>query len=233
MFSLVVKLSLVEKDQDHLEIIIHNNSRVPDRTDAILNNGCSPVPEMVRSACLLSSCGADVIIVPCMTSHYFFPEVQSQTTVPMLNAIVETVRHLRETMPYMKKVGILATTGTIKSRLFQSELKRSRISSLVPTELDQSRFVMEAIYGPVGIKAGYCGGQSKISLLTCANRLIEQGAEAIIAGCTEIPLALDEAEIPVPLINPVKILATSAIRYCGREVRSGVSMVPLKLGAGG
>lgn len=219
MFRTVVDRTAATCDQEHLEIIIHNNSQVPDRTQAILSHGRSPVVELLRSVALLSRCEVEAIIIPCMTSHYFLDKVQSETKIPIINAIAETARFIEGLSPVISRVGILATTGTITTGLFQTELSSSGISSIVPAPDEQQSLVMDAIYGVDGIKAGYIDGSPKSKLITAANQLVEMGAEVLIAGCTEVPLALKSADISVLLIDPIEVLAISAINFCGGEIR--------------
>jgi aspartate racemase len=216
MFKSVIDNTAVRCDQDHLEIVIHNNSHVPDRTEAILNNGESPVNEILRSVKLLERCEVDLIIIPCMTSHYYYSQIQSKTRIKILNAIHETVAFIKTSNQNLNKIGILATTGTIESKIFQEELEVNSISSIVSTNEDQSNLVMGAIYG---IKAQCDNNMSKKMLLDAAETLIKNGAKGIIAGCTEIPLVLKKSELTVPLINPIEIMAFKAIAYCGGTLR--------------
>jgi aspartate racemase len=220
MFRTVVARTEVTCDQDHLEIVIHNNSQVPDRTAAILNQGRSPVAELLRSVALLSCCEVEAIIIPCMTSHYFLAEVQSETKITIINAIAETAQFIKGLSPVISKVGILATSGTITTGLFQKELSISGFSSIIPAPDEQQNLVMDAIYGVDGIKAGYIDGPPKNKLVEAANQLITMGAEVLIAGCTEVPLALKGSDVSVPLIDPIEVLAIAAINFCDGKIRS-------------
>ena len=89
---------------------------------------------------------------------------------------------------------------------------------LVPEEKEQQKF-MEAVFSPSGIKAGYTSGLAKDNIIHAAEELISMGAEAILAGCTEIPLVLKDKDISVPLIEPMEILAKKSILEAGYEVR--------------
>lgn len=218
MFAKVIRKTQADNDQQHLEIVIHNNNRIPDRTAAILYNEPSPLPELFRSVNLLLKCHVELIVMPCMTSHYFLPELQQQTKVPILNAIRETIFRIVKEYKYVNEVGLLATSGTVESGLFQVEATQHGLNCLVPGP-NQQHLVMEAIYGKHGIKAGCTGGVAKAKLKEVARELVEQGAQAIIAGCTEVPLALAEQDVAVPFIDPVEVLAVKAIEYCGGQVR--------------
>ncbi len=219
MFSLVVEMTSANNDQDHLEIFIHNNNKIPDRTKAIFGEGVSPVKELLRSARYLERSGADVIIIPCITSHFSLQDLQPHLKVPIVNAVVETVENIHESNANLQKIGIIATTGTIDSGLFQYAFEKYNISVLNPPPDIQENQVMNGIYGKDGIKAGRNDGIAKERIISAAESLISSGAQAIIAGCTEIPLVLSAEDISVPLIDPMEILATRAIQYCQATVR--------------
>ena len=214
MFDKIVEMTAAKSDRDHIEIFIHNNTMIPDRTMAILHKGKSPVPELVRSAKILQEMGADLLIIPCMTSHHFLNEIQSSVGIPIINAIAETAHYISENYSEVESVGILATSGTIKSGLFQRSLEYQDIVPLVLPDEDQDNFIMSTIYGEKGIKAGFITPQITGQLKAACNRLIENGAGLIIAGCTEIPLALTQKDIPVPLIDVMWVLSTVAIQKC-------------------
>ncbi len=78
---------------------------------------------------------------------------------------------------------------------------------------------MASIFGEKGIKAGFTLGSPKEIILQTARTLIEKGAEAIISGCTEVPLVLKEKDIPVPLIDPLRILAEVCILKAEYELK--------------
>ena len=180
MYNKIVKMTNAGKDQEHIEIFIHNNTNIPDRTQAILNKGESPLEELSRSARILNQMGADVLIVPCMTSHYYFEDLQKKITIPIINAIEQSVIHIISSYPGIKNVGILATTGTIKSRLFQKNLIQNDLKPIVVSDDVQKDLVMSAIYGSDGIKAGFINQHTKNKLMKASANLIKDGAELII-----------------------------------------------------
>jgi aspartate racemase len=213
-FQRVVRLTDAKSDSDHIEIVIHNNTKVPDRTRAILAGGESPVGELIRSAKLLERAGADMIAIPCITAHNFVDQVARETRTPILHAIRETVSYLRRSHPHVRRVGVLSTTGTFRSGIFQNVLSDSGFEpKALPLDM-QEKYVMEAIYASNGIKAGYLEGESRNMLLHAANQLIAQGVDALIAGCTEIPLAIRQADFTLPFIDPMEVLALRSIEEC-------------------
>ena len=214
MFNKIVKMVNARNDQDHIEIFIHNNTNVPDRTKAILYGGPSPLDELIRSARILEQMGADILIVPCMTSHYFLKDMQKAIEIPIINAIEETVTFISNNYNKIRSAGILASSGTIKSNLFQRRLSDNDIIPMVPSDDAQDNLVMASIYGEKGIKAGFVTWQTRDQLIKACDLLIKKGAGLIIAGCTEIPLAISQKDIHVPYIDVMEILSRVAIRKC-------------------
>jgi len=218
MYSLINKHTLVEKDQDHIRLFIVSNPEIPPRTDAILQQGPSPVPFLIEGIRRLKNAGVDFVILPCVTAHYFLPEVLAQIDVPFLSLIDESLNWAKENISGLKKVGLLSSTGTQVSRLFHDKFGPAGIEVTTPQGEDQQE-VMDAIFGPSGIKTGFTSGRSKEYIIRAAEKLVAGGAEAIIAGCTELPLVLEAADISAPLIEPMDILARKSILESGYKVR--------------
>jgi aspartate racemase len=122
-------------------------------------------------------------------------------------------------MPKLKKAGLISSTGTLKSGLFHDPFAREEVEVFGPEDEEQEQ-VMEAIFGKQGIKAGFTSGRSKEIIQGVAQTLIKRGAEAVIAGCTEVPLVLKQEDIKVPLIEPLQILAEVSIVWAGYELKS-------------
>jgi aspartate racemase len=211
LFAKIVKGTKVRRDQDHLRILIDNNPKIPDRTLAIQGKGPSPLPQLVRSAKILEKAGVDFIIIPCVTAHHFFEPLQRKIKIPILHIVEETMKHIQIKLKGIRKIGLLATTGTIQTSIFQRAFSHTRIEPILPTPDIQKEWIMEAIYGNRGIKAIGPSERSRHLILQASKRLIQRGAQGIIAGCTEIPLVLKEGDLSVPIIDPISILADRTI----------------------
>jgi len=208
LFYKIIKFTPAEKDQDHLRIIIDNNPKIPDRTAAILGKGEDPLPALQKTAQNLEKAGADFIIIPCNTAHYFLPSIQESVKIPILNMIEETAKETQKRNSSIKKTGLLASIGTYKTEIYHQHFKKFNIEVISPEEKDEEE-IMKAIYT---VKAGNLSEEIKKNILKIAQKLIDKGAEAIIAGCTEIPLILKEGDVPVPIIDPTQALAEAAIQ---------------------
>lgn len=217
-YELIIRHTKASKDQDHIKTIIFSNPEIPPRTDAIQKMGPSPTLLLVEGFRRLRDAGADFVVMPCVTAHYFYPEVKEQVDIPFINLLDESVKWAQRDVPELRKAGLVASTGTIESRLFHDVFGLAGIQVIAPEEEEQAR-VMEAIFGPQGIKAGFTTGSPKETIVSIAKVLIARGADTIIAGCTEVPLVLKDQDIPVPLIEPLRIAAKACILEAGYELR--------------
>lgn len=218
LFGSIVNQTYAASDQDHIEIIIHNNTSIPDRSDFILGRGPDPVPALVETSLLLQKDGADFIIIPCNTAHYFIEKISRSVKIPVINMIDTTSEYLSVRYPTIRRVGLLSTLGAYQTGLYQDSLKKEDLECIIPGEGEREE-VMDQIYGEKGIKAGY-NMEPAARLTEHGERLIELGAQAIIAGCTEIAMVLNSKTFSVPLLNPLDIMARHAILEAGYRVRS-------------
>lgn len=221
LFSKIVKGTEARRDQDHLRVLIDNNPKIPDRTLAILGKGPSPLPLLIECGKKLERMGAQFLIIPCVTAHHFHHDLQRRLKVPVLHVVEETKRYLLLHHKGIHRIGLLATTGTIRTGLFQRVFTESPIELIVPSPETQERKVMEAIYGVRGIKAIGPSSCSKRLVRQAARELIRKGAEAVIAGCTEIPLVLKDGDLPVPVVDPLWVLAKAAVEKAGGRWKEG------------
>ncbi len=205
LFRRIVEKTPAKRDQDHPRIIIYNNPKIPDRTAFILGHGEDPRPELINTARKLEECGADFIIMPCNTAHYFAEDIQKAIRIPLVSMVEETAERIKEMG--LRKVGLLATEGTIKGRVYHRALEKRGIEAIVPNEDDQ-KLVMKGIYE--GVKAGNLELGRKL-ILSVAKKL-EKKAEGIIAGCTEVSVALKPEDLSVPLIDPMDVIAEKSVR---------------------
>jgi aspartate racemase len=211
-FKRLIELTPAVTDQDYIETFVHNNTHVPDRTAGVLYGKPSPLPELRRSVELLNSLDVSYIVLACMTSHHFLPQLQEISPAKILDGIALTAERCRELG--LKRVGIMASTGTVTLGLFQKQLEKQEIDTLILNARDQEYYFAEPVYANWGVKAGFVTGLPRERLNQGARILIEEGAEAIIAGCTELPLVFSAEEFPVPLVDSIDVLLETAIQSC-------------------
>lgn len=203
----IIEFTEATCDQEHIHIIVDNNTNIPDRTAAIVSGGMDPRPEMIKSAKLLENAGADVIIVPCNTAHFFIDDVAKNVNIPFLHMPRETAKTLK--VMGIKKVAVLATDGTIKSGLYEKELENMGITPVCPEKEDQ-KLIMSLIYDYVKAGKEYPDPEELTALI---ERLAKEGCEGAILGCTELPIAFENIKMPIPAVSPTDILAKAAVRF--------------------
>ena len=209
LFHRILRATPVEKDQDHFRVIIDSNSKIPDRTAGIKGTGPSPLPYMMEAGRNLVNAGADFIIIPCNTAHYFHNTLEQLLRVPVLHMIRLSAKHVKENYPDVKRVGLQATDGTIASKLYHDAYEEYGIEVITPDDASQ-KTVMDAIY--LDIKTGNLEKGGKL-LKTVAEELVNAGSDAVICGCTEVSLVLHDGDLTVPVVDPLQVLAEEAVRY--------------------
>lgn len=215
LFQKIVLLTKADTDREHIRVYIDSNTNIPDRTAAILSGGEDPVPEMASALRHLEACGADCIIMPCNTAHYFLPRLQAMTKIPFLSILTAAAEACKAQFPG-KTVGILATRGTLAANLYQEALAQAGVPYLVPDAPAQDA-LMRVIYD--GVKAGKGPDSYRADFLTVLEQMSAGGAEVFLLGCTELPLAAEALNIALPTVDPTAELAKASIRFCGYGVR--------------
>lgn len=208
LFQRIVTGTPARSDGEHIHIVIDNNTAIPDRTRALLHGGADPLPEMVNSAIRLEAMGADFLIMPCNTAHAFYDRLLPFVHVPFLHMIRETLEETRRRG--VRKAGLLATDGTFRARIYHDVFEPAGVALIEPDTKGQEE-VMGLIYK--GVKAGKRDYDTGL-LRRALDGMLSRGAQALILGCTELPLAFAQYEglSAYPTIDPTAVLAQAAIR---------------------
>ncbi|WP_454742009.1 aspartate/glutamate racemase family protein [Cupriavidus necator] len=213
----VVKNTTASKDQDHIKMVVEQNPQIPDRTANLLRDEADPTVALYATCKRLELDGANAIAIPCNTAHAYVERIQSHLGIPIVNMLTETVRHIVASYGFGAKVGLLATTGTIESGVYH-DAAAGQLELLTPGPEFQ-QMVMEAIYGPLGVKAGHTAGRCASLLREAIKHLAGQGAHIQILGCTELPLIIAQTDqfevepgISVSLVDPTDVLAKRCVR---------------------
>jgi len=205
----VLRLTPARNDQEHIPVLIYSNPQIPERTKAILEGGVSPLPMLVETARLLEQAGAGALAMPCNTAHYYFEPLQSSIQVPIFHMIKETADGFSRRVPDGRRVGLLATTGTVRSGIYQQIFDRKNIDVLTADPVDQDS-IMDGIRK---IKAATHDEVTALMFEAIGARLVKSGAQAVILGCTEIPLAFNESRAGYLTLNATRILAQAAVDW--------------------
>lgn len=208
----VVRLTGAARDQDHIKMMVEQNPQIPDRTANLIGSGADPTISLLATRKQLEAGGANAVAIPCNTAHAFVDRIQPYLGIPIVNMLSEVVRHIRSQSPGLGRVGLLATSGTVASGVYHEVAAAAGLELLVPEEAFQD-LIMQAIYGERGVKGGFTSGPCSDHPVTAIGHLAAHGAEAIILGCTELPLiAIDVAMgQSIALLYPTEILAARCV----------------------
>ena len=229
LFRKIIEITDAKCDQEHVHVLIDSNTNIPDRTAAILHGGKDPVPELTKSAKTLAGAGADLLIMPCNTAHYFYDKVQEAVKIPVLSIIEATAdRILAEGK---NEALILCTDGTKDAGVYDRIFEKRGIRTCYP-DAEIQKDVMSMIYE--GVKAGvpaFCEKeraakemQPRIEKIEgCAERvngfIAGKGGMITVLACTELPIAKDIYELKGTFVDPTACLAEAAVRAAGYPVK--------------
>ena len=215
LFKKVVQMTEADRDQDHIYVLVDSNPSIPDRTEYLLGEGESPLQHLIDSAKKLESMKANCIIMPCNTAHFFYDDIVKGINTPFLNMIEEAAKKVSRKHGHIKKVGLLATEGTCKSGLYENFFSKHGIEIAKPDKKHQQS-ITKLIYH---IKKGHFNIDIS-GVYETIEALKEQNAEIFILGCTELPIAFQVFNIKEKTVDPTAVLAESAIRFMGKEVKA-------------
>ena len=200
-------------DQEHLPTLIWSDTSMPDRTAAILGGdaeGC--YRRLLEGARLLERGGCTVLAIPCNTSHYFADRLQREISIPLIHMPRVTVGVLAAAG--QKKVGILATDGTVQTGIYQKECGARGIEAATPPP-EVQKLVMSIIYDE--IKRGEKGSREKFAVID--KWLRAAGCGGAILACTELSVYRTYHGLPDYYLDAMDVLAEKCITACGYKLR--------------
>lgn len=211
--ELVIEMTDAKRDQENVDMIVYNFPSIPDRTGYILGSNLkSPLPGLKNVGHALVRQKVSCIAIPCVTAHYFRKELQATIPIPILNGVAETVNLLKT--QGIKKVGIMATDGTIRSGLLSKELDHAGIISVIPSQKRQVD-VMHLIYE--NVKAGKPAEMERFRRVQ--QELFDCGAEIILLGCTELSIIKRDESIGPGFLDVMEVLARESVLRSGKNLK--------------
>lgn len=216
---LIVEMTDAVKDQEHIEIILHSKPQIPDRSSYILGiSRENPANSIIDVVGNLEINGADIIAIPCITAHFFQKEIEAKSTCPIINTIEESALYLKK--EGIEHIGIMATDGTIKGKLFQNTLDSYGIKCELPDDTCQS-MIMQMIYN--NVKAGM--PLKKDCIDRVVDKLFESGAQAILLGCTELSIYKRDYKMQPGILDALEVMARASVIHCGKLKREYTHLI--------
>lgn len=212
-YEYLIQATPARRDQDHIPVIIYSEPRIPDRTSHLVAGGPSPLPELIRVARAVEAAGAELLVIPCNTAHYFWDSISQAVSIPVLNIIEETVDYVTEASGSRRglsrpRIAVMTTLGTAQTGLYEEALRKMGLDAM-PLSQGFQQEVMRVIEG---VKAGDNRSESERHFRALVSTLIDQGADGSILGCTELSLASRNMDLPLPLYDSLRILAEATVK---------------------
>ncbi|MEA5388497.1 amino acid racemase [Haloarculaceae archaeon H-GB11] len=198
--SEVVAKTPAARDKDHIETVVYNDPKIPDRNKAILEGAESPLPRMIRNAQRLESMGVDIIALPCNTAHYFYDDLAASVDIEIIHMIERTRERLEA--QDLSAAGLLATSTVMETELYRDVFRNSTVDLVYPNQTDR---LMEAIYA---VKEGRWETASEVTD-SVVSEFKEQGLEAVIVGCTDLSVLSSDWDLSA--VDPTEILAEECV----------------------
>lgn len=209
-YELLTSHTQAARDQDHIDIVISSRASTPDRTAYILGQGAQdPFGALAENAARLAAFGADVLVIPCNTAHYFYDRLCAAVDVPIVNMVEQTV--LAAKRGGCRTLGVLATTGTVRTGLYQKMCAAHGLACAVPDAAAQ-QCVMDVIYRDV--KQGRRADRAAFD--TAAGALRAQGCDRVVLGCTELSLVKRDEGLDAFYLDSMEALAKSVLLLFGK-----------------
>ncbi len=190
-------------DDDFPEIFIYNLP-IPDVVNGFNNPKTGNF--LVQGCKKLELMGADFIAVPCNTVSCFFEDMRNSVSIPIYNIIEETAKFSSK----YKSLGLLATKTTVENKLYERVFEKFNIEIIAPENLEEVNKII------LNILSGRLMQSDKSKLIKIVGDLTNRGSEAIILGCTDMPLLLKQEDVDIKLIDSLSVYADFTAKYSRR-----------------
>jgi aspartate racemase len=199
-------------DQEHIPVILWSDPTVPDRSTSLLNKDDLPWEKLKRGVQGLKNVDCDHIVIPCNTAHFWYDRLL-ELGVPITH-IVDSVADELRLQNITGTIGVLGTRATMQLGLYNNHLSKLGWTCITPTSKEMEDYVQPGIDLIKANKPILANGM----LMTVVRSLIKQGAQAVVLGCTEIPLVVREQTYQeIPLINSIDSLVKASINKFNKE----------------
>jgi aspartate racemase len=203
----LVEVSPATRDQAHIPVIVWGDPRTPDRTEALLHNGPSPQEALCAAARTLESAGAGALVIACNTAHAWAKPIRDSVSIPLISMVDAVINRAQNAS--IKRLGLMATRGTIFAQIYHQAAHKADIEIYVPSE----EYQVHTDFGISAVKAGRLEEARPAFQQTLAH-LLDRDVEAVVQACTEIPFAM--ADNDSRLIDTNRVLAQAAFEWSQR-----------------
>ncbi len=212
--NLVMKYTKVDTEQDYIDMIVINQASIPDRTKFILGlSKENPEKDILKNAKILQKLNCDFLVMPCNTAHFIYEKIENKIKIPLINIVKETVDSVFKQNNNIKKIGLMATEGTIKANIYKKEIQNRNVCVFIPNQKIQDK-ITSFIYD-------YVKKNRKVpdkNFFDVINYFYKNNCDAIIIGCTELSVIIEDKNVNDPrIIDSLKVLALETIKKAGKK----------------
>jgi aspartate racemase len=193
-------------DADHLHVLVDNNPKIPSRIAALIEGtGEDPTPVLCDMARGLQAQGADFLVMPCNTAHYYLPAIARSVSIPMLDMVQLAIRKLAAAK--LRRVGVLASPAVRLVGLYKARMEQAGLQTLFPEPQDE-----QTLLGIIKtVTAGRLDDRHRQDYGKVAGNLLEAGADALLVACTEFSVIGPPAGAAAPVIDALDVLVEATI----------------------
>jgi len=210
-YAKVIAMTPARTDQEHIRLLIDADPQVPNRNDSVAGTGPSSAPRLIEKARRLKAAGAEMLVMACNAAHAYGGEIVAATGLRLISIVDEAVTAAQAAAPGLRLAGVLAAAGALDAGLYREAFGRVGISCVEPTGDRRGRF-MALLYR---IKAGDVSQGVRSAMAELAAELVADGAQVVVAGCTEVPLVLGPGNVDTQLVDSTAALAAAVVAIGG------------------
>ena len=208
LMAKVLRATAATRDEEHVPLIVWNVPQVPSRPAAISGAGPSPLPALLEGARFLEGAGATALAIACNTAHHWAADLRGAISIPLLHIADAALEEIARRTPPVRTVALLGTRATLSLGIYTKPLEARGIEVRIPEEPLQAA-LDRAI---AAVKAGSLDA-ARTEFVPIARAMLDRGADAIVLGCTELPLIACPPEVAARLIDPTFALARAIVRH--------------------
>ena len=204
----LVAATPAQGDGDHLHMLVDNNPKIPSRIATLIEGkGDDPAPVLCDMAKGLQAQGADFLVMPCNTAHYYRPVIARSVTIPLLDMVALSVEKLAATQPGPRRIGMLASPAVRLVGLYKGQIEQAGLEALFPSLAYEDKLlgVIKAV------KAGQVRPQHRQDYAEVAKNLSDAGAEAFLIACTELSVIGPPDGVTGPMVDALDVLVDATI----------------------
>ena len=204
-------------DKDHLHVLADNNPKIPSRIAALIEGtGEDPTPVLCRMAQGLEAQGADFLVIPCNTAHYYLPAIARSVRIPLLDMVELSVKKLLAAGSKPRRIGMLASPAVRLVGLYSGRMEGAGLEAMFTRQPEE-----DALLAVIkAVKAGQVSERHRKDYAQVAKSLADAGAEAFLIACTELSVMGPPEAVTAPVIDTLDVLVQATIATARGESSS-------------